>query len=735
MKAGSRRGIFILTVFVGLFPASITVPGASAHTILIDEHTSKMDLQPGIGFLVDSLNRFRTEDIGTPSLNEAIGDYYTPDYYNGGALWAAFNLKNTSDRTTEFVLEVGGYKEIHVFYQKENEDQWMSKVTGRYVPYPENELGDRRFRVNKVKIGLEPGVTYRFILYYPDPGWDQIKPAFIISSEKEWRFAQAQSSARSNVLLGLFFGVAIVLALINFIYYFIHKEKAYLQYTIYIITIIYFEASRYGVVDYTPLIRYPILYFSLENVFLILIVVYYLLFLKSFINTRERYPRWNKIANWLIVACLIGLAINLYFIIVPRQPLTAIDIRNYFLLLTLPVAAVFFVNLAIRGNKTDKIFLLGSIVLVSTAMISLLLDLFAKNNPYPDLIFQVGVIVELAIFSIGLGMKSRLSEKDKQEAQQNLIGQLKENERLQVSINQELERQVQERTKEIQAQNEELITQQEELAAHRDMLEGQNVMIAQSNTELQEVKTALEHTVEKRTLQLKNANQELIQRNNQLEQYAYITAHNLRAPVARLKGLVYIFEKLGGVNSDNIEIIEKITNSALEMEDVLTDMNKILELKNSNYGQTHTVDLEVVIEKVKKILADSLFESDAVISTELAVRQVHANEPYLESVFYNLISNAIKYQKESAEIRISINSFKEKDHVVIEFEDNGIGIDLEKFGDKIFGLYQRFHDHVGGKGMGLYLVKTQVEAMGGIINIESNVGEGTKFIIQLPFSI
>jgi signal transduction histidine kinase len=258
------------------------------------------------------------------------------------------------------------------------------------------------------------------------------------------------------------------------------------------------------------------------------------------------------------------------------------------------------------------------------------------------------------------------------------------------------------------------------------------VIIARSNTELQEVKKELEHTVEKRTLQLKNANQELIQRNNQLEQYAYITAHNLRAPVARLKGLVYIFEKLGGVNKDNLEIVKKIGNSALEMEEVLSDMNKILELKNGNYGHTNVVDLSLVIEKVKKILADSLFESDAVISTELMVRQVHANEPYLESIFYNLISNAIKYRSESRALQIVINSFREREHIIIEFRDNGIGIDLEKFGDKIFGLYQRFHDHVAGKGLGLYLVKTQIEAMGGTITIDSKVGKGAVFTIAIP---
>jgi signal transduction histidine kinase len=161
----------------------------------------------------------------------------------------------------------------------------------------------------------------------------------------------------------------------------------------------------------------------------------------------------------------------------------------------------------------------------------------------------------------------------------------------------------------------------------------------------------------------------------------------------------------------NLEIVEKISTSALEMDEVLTDINKILELKNRNYGQTHSVEITTVIKKVEKILSEDLSGSHATISTDFKILSLHANEPYLESIFYNLFSNAIKYQDDSRDLRIDINSFQKGNKTTIEFKDNGIGIDLDKFGDKIFGLYQRFHDHVSGKGMGLYLVKTQVEAL------------------------
>jgi two-component system, sensor histidine kinase LadS len=705
------------------------VQAGSIDTVIVNHETSALDFHEYIRTYIDRDHTLDISDLQNYKFGEVFKEKYIPEYYNGGNIYAGFYLKNQSSQSWEYIIEVGGYGEIQVFFRRLGDASFSKKITGRYIAYPENEIGNSHFRTNKIKVNLDPETTYEFRIVYPDPGWDQIKPEFILSGIEKWQFNQSAKDAQSNVWLGLFFGAALVLALINFVYFFIHREKAYLQYSIYIFTICYYEVSRFGIVDATPLIKYPVLYFVLENAILFLTVIFYLQFLKSFLNTKDRYPFWHKIANLLIPFLLLGLFVTLWLMVVPRQPLTAIAIRNLFLLITLPVAGTFFVKLAVKGNKIDQIFLLGSIVLVGTAMVSLLLDMFIKEHKYPDLIFQIGVIVELIIFSIGLGVKSRHHEKEKQKAQQYLIAQLEENERLQLSVNQELEMQVNERTKEIQAQNEELLTQQEELAAHRDILEGQNKIIAQSMEELQIIKSKLEYQVESRTQEVKNANAELVQRNNQLEQYAYITAHNLRAPVARLKGLVYIFEKIGAPDNQTREVVDKIANSALEMDEVLTDMNAILELKNKNYGSTGRVNVKTTLEKVKKILSDSIYESGALLKEDIQITLIHANEPYLESIIYNLFSNALKYRSEKRVLELSISTFKDGNDVVLKISDNGVGIDIDSYGQKLFGLYQRFHDHVGGKGMGLYLVKTQVEALGGSIGVESRVDHGTTFTI------
>ena len=111
---------------------------------------------------------------------------------------------------------------------------------------------------------------------------------------------------------------------------------------------------------------------------------------------------------------------------------------------------------------------------------------------------------------------------------------------------------------------------------------------------------------------------------------------------------------------------------------------------------------------------------------------IYAIRSYLYSIFYNLISNSIKYRQTGVSPIISIQSRHLEDKIELHFKDNGKGIDLEKNSGQLFGLYKRFDTTMEGKGMGLFMVKTQVEALGGAIKIKSTLGEGTEFVIQLP---
>jgi signal transduction histidine kinase len=123
-------------------------------------------------------------------------------------------------------------------------------------------------------------------------------------------------------------------------------------------------------------------------------------------------------------------------------------------------------------------------------------------------------------------------------------------------------------------------------------------------------------------------------------------------------------------------------------------------------------------------------EQFAIVSDFSEVNEFMTTKSYLYSIFYNLISNSIKYRKTDVNSYIKIKSNLINNSLFLTFEDNGLGIDLDKKGDQIFGLYKRFHFHIEGKGMGLHMVKTQTEALGGKISVKSEVNKGTTFIIE-----
>jgi signal transduction histidine kinase len=108
---------------------------------------------------------------------------------------------------------------------------------------------------------------------------------------------------------------------------------------------------------------------------------------------------------------------------------------------------------------------------------------------------------------------------------------------------------------------------------------------------------------------------------------------------------------------------------------------------------------------------------------------------YVQSILFNLLTNAIKYRSPHRPLEIEVFSYQEGNFICLGVQDNGLGIDLEKYQDKLFGMYKRFHQHIDGKGLGLHLVKTQIEALGGSIAVESAKGEGTTFKVMFPVEV
>jgi PAS domain S-box-containing protein len=223
---------------------------------------------------------------------------------------------------------------------------------------------------------------------------------------------------------------------------------------------------------------------------------------------------------------------------------------------------------------------------------------------------------------------------------------------------------------------------------------------------------------------------ELTQNNKDLKQFSYITSHNLRAPLSNLTGLLNLIADIPIENLELKEIINGFSKSTHLLNETINDLVKVIIIKDNPSIQKETILIKEIFENVFNQLSFLISLHKPILKIDLDdVTILNVNRSYLESIFLNLLTNSIKYRSTTRQLKVTVTSKIVKNDLILTFKDNGIGIDMERNRDKIFGLYQRFHNHSDSKGLGLYLVKSQVESMNGTINVESKVDVGTTFTI------
>lgn len=240
-------------------------------------------------------------------------------------------------------------------------------------------------------------------------------------------------------------------------------------------------------------------------------------------------------------------------------------------------------------------------------------------------------------------------------------------------------------------------------------------------------------TERKKLTEKQNALREKLVKNNQdLQQFSFITSHNLRAPVANLLGLLNLFNKENISDPFNEVLIEKFEDAANQLNNTLSDLIEILVLKSDSEIPLEEINLKNFTHQILKNIESKLTETETIITTDFkTINSIKYNKVYLESIFQNIITNAIKYRSNERKPVIHISTQEEEQWVIILFKDNGVGIDLNRYKDRVFGMYQRFHSEKEGKGLGLYIVKSQISAMGGKIEVESNLNIGTTFKVYI----
>ncbi len=221
----------------------------------------------------------------------------------------------------------------------------------------------------------------------------------------------------------------------------------------------------------------------------------------------------------------------------------------------------------------------------------------------------------------------------------------------------------------------------------------------------------------------------LLKQNKKLESFTHMVSHNLRSHVGNLSSLLYFYKEEENKDEKDF-IISQLEITVNNLGTTLNDLLEIIRIKEDAKKENEKLFFEETFSKVKEIFERKITKTKAEIITDFSkAPEIEYSPVYLESIMQNLLSNALKYSSPERTPIIRFTTSIVNDSIQLEVSDNGLGIDLIKYGSQLFGLNKVFHSHPESKGVGLFITKAQVEGMGGEIQVHSEVNEGTSFNI------
>lgn len=631
------------------------------------------------------------------------------------AVWLKLNLSMKTDK--RYYLQIDNPDIDSAFFYFPNQQQeYQFTLSGKSIPSTSTTVASTHYTVEIPQVSNQ-GYPQNYYLRLTS------KRYVIVDIKAVAQNTLLNTLLKRYMLELIFFGVVFLSALYNLFVFISIRDISYLYYVIYTALIGLNIANTRG---YLHLFFPQAQSFIAEYSFLsgALYIPFITLFTISFLKVRQ----YNI---WLYRGLLLLLSFSVVHIMLTLLGFGGLLFKalHTFLFFNLVcyMIAGFFVFA--KGYKPSVYFLFSwGIFSVFTTVAILSYTNFITFTWFSKYLTPLGAMIETIISAIGLTNRLSVLKNEKEKIQKehiNLIESQKET----------LEQSVTERTREIERQNQELKQYQHELIAVNELLYHRTELVEKQHNEIEILNKDLEKRIASRTDELQSALDGLTQQNQDLEQFSYIISHNIRSPIARIQGLVNIFNKENFNDEFNKEIFKHLEHATISLDIVIKDLTHIISIRKDLNKVKEDINLLKLLDSELFFLHDEIKTAQAQVNKNVQIDTLFSIKSYVQNILHNLISNAIKYRNPKQSLQIDITIRQEQKHVVITVQDNGLGIDVEKTNlYKIFGLYQRMHIHVEGKGLGLYLVKTQVDALQGKITVESKVNEGAIFKVFLPIA-
>ncbi len=251
--------------------------------------------------------------------------------------------------------------------------------------------------------------------------------------------------------------------------------------------------------------------------------------------------------------------------------------------------------------------------------------------------------------------------------------------------------------------------------------DGKCIRVSGTFQNIQEQK--LKELALQRTLDLLN------NQNERLLNFAHIVSHNLRSHSGNISMLLKILQESKN-ESEKEKMIQYIAKASDSLMDTVWNLNEVVSIQTNKNLQNAEISLRDYIEKATQTIGGEIQKYQVQIHNLVSDSiRVRCNASYMESILLNFLTNAVKYRHPDRVPEITLNAERQENRLILSIKDNGLGIDMKKYGDKLFGMYKTFHNNKDAKGIGLFITKNQVEAMGGKIEVESRLNNGTTFRI------
>jgi PAS domain S-box-containing protein len=231
--------------------------------------------------------------------------------------------------------------------------------------------------------------------------------------------------------------------------------------------------------------------------------------------------------------------------------------------------------------------------------------------------------------------------------------------------------------------------------------------------------------------ELNNSFEIVSEQNKRLLNFSYIVSHNLRSHTSNIASIVSFLENTDSQEEKNemLQLLKTVSNS---LNETMLHLNEVINIRTNISLVLMPLNLNEYISTALNVLNEQISKNDISILSHVPLDTIiNYNPAYLESILYNIISNSIRYRHPDRTAIIKISYHIENNLKFLEISDNGIGIDLIKNADKLFGMYKTFTTNSESKGIGLFITKNQIDAMGGTITVESEPNIGTTFKIYI----